>query len=171
MKKLSPVGKVSKLFGNEGGVQVAVYDHVAGEIKVGEPLYVVIDMLTVPFFVSSVERRSAGSAVVVFDDMDTPERAEELVGLELSAPAVSDGDDDDGELYLDDLVGYAVRIRRSRQRGTITDFADNGLNPLFFVDFDGREVMVPAAPDFIRDVDERRRTVVFDLPDGLLDLQ
>ena len=43
-------------------------------------------------------------------------------------------------------------------------------NPLFVVNVGGREVLVPVADEFISDIDDAARTIVFSLPEGLLEL-
>ena len=92
--------------------------------------------------------------------------AEELLGIE---PYDEEGDDDD-ELYLEDMVGYTATFEGVELSGEIVDFEDSEWNPLFIIEIEGREVMIPAADDFIVEFSEERKSVHFSLPEGLLDL-
>lgn len=57
-----------------------------------------------------------------------------------------------------------------RLRGTLTDYYDSDVNPLFELEIEGRKVLVPAVEEFIARIDFDRRTIRFVLPEGLLDL-
>jgi 16S rRNA processing protein RimM len=55
--------------------------------------------------------------------------------------------------------------------GTISDIDDNTDNWLFIVQRpDGSEVMIPAHEEFIAKINQEEKTIVMDLPLGLLDL-
>ena len=56
-------------------------------------------------------------------------------------------------------------------RGEVVDFYDNGANPLFELELDGRRVLVPAVEEFIARIDFEERTMKFVLPAGLVALQ
>ena len=169
---LTKVGRVAKVFGNAGELSLGLLDTFPDPIRHEEPLFVYIDKLAVPLFLERFERRGRSGATAVFADIDSELRASELVGLDLYAatPAGLDEDgDDDDELYLEDLVGYTALLGGGRM-AEIAGFIDSELNPLFRMDMQGVEVFVPAADDLLVEVDEKRRTVTFALPDGLLEL-
>lgn len=180
MGKLTVVGRVSKLFGLDGGVMINLYDTFPAEIGAGEPLYVRVDALEVPLFPEKFERRGKSGALVAFADIDTPERASEFIGAELMlrSEAGSEMPTADGDLYLEDLVGYRALIVERRGdgsgsptlKGEITDFIDSELNPLFSVAVNGAEVLIPAADDIIVSVDPDAREIELLLPEGLLEL-
>lgn len=173
------VAKVGKNFGTHGELTINLYDTFPSDFTIEEPLFVYIDKLVVPLFFDSFERRGQRGAVGAFADFDTPYRAAELIGKELFMgladdllgiePAVDDDDDDD-ELYLEDMVGYAATFEGNELEGEIVDFEDSEWNPLFIVAIGDKEVMIPAADDFIVEFSIERKSVRFDLPDGLLDL-
>ncbi len=52
--------------------------------------------------------------------------------------------------------------------GEVVDFYDNGANPLFELELDGRRVLVPAVEEFIARIDFEERTMKFVLPAGLV---
>lgn len=169
--KAIAAGRISKIFGLNGELVISLYDAFPYENPKGESVYVEIDGIWTPFFFASFRRRGQSKAVAVFDDMDTEYRASELVGKEFfvfAAPEEAEADGD--ELYLEDLAGYTVVIRGQEARGEITGFIDSEFNPLFEVDWNGTELLIPAADDFIVEVDEKRRTLLLELPEGLLEL-
>lgn len=167
MKNCLSVGRITGLFGNNGELTLRLYDNPT-ELNIKEPLFVEIDTLAVPLFVRSFKRKGQNGAVVTFDDIDTIRRAEELIGMELYARAEDAPTEDDGELYIEDLGGFAFVA--GDVKGTIKHYIESELNPLFLVTIAGVEHFIPAVEDFIDFVDENKRIVVFNLPEGLLEI-
>lgn len=161
------VGRIGRIFGNDGGVMVTLYANFPDDFSTLEPLFVVIDKLAVPIFCSSFERRGQSGAIISFDDIDSVRRAEEfLVGREIFI-AEEESDDDD-EFYMEDLIGFDVLV--DGLKGTLTDYYDSEANPLFEISLDGKEHLIPAAEEFIAHIDFDKRSIKFILPDGLLEL-
>ena len=79
-----------------------------------------------------------------------------------------DDEDEDDEFYLEDLIGFRVRI--GTLKGEITDYYDSEANPLFEVEIGGKRILVPAVEEFIAGIDFESRTVKMVLPEGLIEL-
>ena len=101
-----------------------------------------IDSLTVPLFLSGFERRGVSGALASFEDLDTAERAAELVGKELCIECDSEVEPEDDEFYMEDLIGFTVEAGTVQEgkmlHGRLTDYYDSEANPLFEIEFDGR---------------------------------
>ena len=161
------VGRIGRLFGTDGGVMVSLYNAFPDDFSHEEPLFVVIDELAVPLFLSSFERRGQSGAIIHFDDIDTEYRAENyLVGREIFIAEKEDDNDD--EFYMEDLIGFKVSV--GKLRGELTDYYDSEANPLFEIVIDGKEHLIPAQEEFIAHIDFEGRKIKFVLPDGLLEL-
>jgi 16S rRNA processing protein RimM len=170
MDGMVTAGRVGGLFGNKGELTLILFDLFPRDHNIEEPIFVEIDGHAVPLFIERFARRGVRGATVVFADIDSPERAAELVGREFSIRlgrgADAGGDD---ELYFEDLIGWEAEVGNGRI-GHITAFFDSELNPLLEIELDGVAELIPAQEDFIAEVDEQCRRVVFDLPEGLLGL-
>ena len=101
------------------------------------------------------------------------------------------GEEDDDEFYLEDLIGFAVVAEEAgassgrastaagetgacasgKLCGTVTDYYDSDANPLFELEIGGRQVLVPAVEEFIARIDFEGRTMHLVLPEGLLTLE
>lgn len=170
-----PVGKFTKLYGTEGEVVANLYDRFPADYDSEEPLFVSINSLTVPLFISSFVRRGRG-AVIAIDDYDTPRRSEELLGREFYATnpdaevAAYDGDDDESWSDMEELLGWRVTFVGRKEEGEIVGYNDDEINPLFEVEVDGKDVYVPVVDEFIRKISRHKREIKFQLPEGLLEL-
>lgn len=170
---LVPAGRINKLFGSEGGLMLSLYADFPEEFSPQTtPLFVEIDALDVPLWCDRFERRGISGAVATFADFDTERRASELVGREFR---IESGEREDDEFYLEDLIGFAVEAEETgsgmKVSGTLTDYYDSDTNPLFELEIDGRQVLIPAAEEFIAHIDFEGRRIHFVLPEGLLDLE
>lgn len=168
MDNLEKVGKVSKAFGRNGELLINLYDSFPEEFDMEEPLFAYIDALAVPLYSEEFERRGMHGALVRFADFDSDMRAAELIGHELYMEMAEE--DDDGMFYLEDLVGFTASFEGSHLRGEIVSFTEAGGNALFVIEAEGREILVPAADEFVYMLDTERREIGFSLPEGLLEL-
>lgn len=175
------VAKVGKSFGTHGELTINLYDTFPSDFTIEEPLFVYVDNLAVPLFLDHFERRGKSGGVVIFADFDTTLRAAELIGRELFMGLEeellgleTEGDEaeysEDDELYLEDMVGFTATFENSDLKGEIVDFEDDEWNPLFIINIGGREVMIPAVDDFIVEYSPAGKSIHFEIPDGLLDL-
>lgn len=171
--KLIPVARVSKPFGVGGELAINLYDTFPADFGDDEPLFALVDSLPVPLYPEKFERRGRSGALVAFADIDTPQRAIEFLGIELSlmfVPEDEAADEDAGLLYYEDMVGFSARFVDNKLKGVVVGFVDSEHNPLFTLSVDGKEVFVPANDELIAGFDAKKRTVTFDLPEGLLEL-
>lgn len=195
MSVSTPAGRINKLFGTDGGLMLSLYADFPADFDTDTPLLVTIDALEVPIFCERFERRGAAGAVAVFADFDTERRAQELIGREFR---IEFEEEDDDEFYMEDLIGFTVTGFETRHggekgsdngnsctdndtggdgetatgqfAGTVTDYYDSDANPLFELEIGGRQVLVPAAGEFIAHIDFEGRTMKMVLPEGLIDL-
>lgn len=170
----TPAGRINRLFGTDGGVTLTLYATFPADFDPRTtPLMVTIDSLEVPLWCERFERRGASGATAAFADLDTERRAQELLGLDFSVEAASEGDEE--EFYLEDLIGFRVVAEETGNPetlyGTISDYYDSDANPLFELDLEGASVLVPAVEEFIAGIDFDERTIHLLLPEGLVGLQ
>lgn len=169
MDNMIAVARVSKLFGqaDTGGLAISLYTTFPEDFDPHEdPLFVEIGSLAVPLYMESFEKRGVSGANVRFADFDNTRRAEELIGKELFIELAEEEDDD--EFYMEDLIGFSVEA--GKLKGEIIDFYDSELNPLFGVDFGEGERLIPAAEEFIAQIDFDKGIIRMVLPEGLLEL-
>lgn len=172
---LALVGKVNKTHGVKGELSISFdVDSPAELIEVGGCLIMDIDGLLTPFFAASVRPRGAESLLVRFDGIATQEDATQLVGKDVYADAaLAYGEDDipeDGQLYAGQLIGFKAIDENGEPLGEIVDLDDSTDNALFVMQTPSGIAYVPVADEFIMEISTKARTITFDLPVGLIDL-
>ena len=54
--------------------------------------------------------------------------------------------------------------------GTIKDVNDTGVQALFEIEFQGKEILIPIVDEWILEVNREDKTIKIDTPSGLIDL-
>ena len=72
--------------------------------------------------------------------------------------------------YWHELKGMRAVTSDGRELGKVSAFFETGAHAVLVMRHAGREYMVPARKEFIREVDRQSGTIVFELPPGLLEM-
>ncbi|MDA8083675.1 MAG: ribosome maturation factor RimM [Nitrospiraceae bacterium] len=77
----------------------------------------------------------------------------------------------EGEYLVDDVQGITVRTTAGTVVGVIEEVLTTGSNDVYVVRDRGREYLIPAIRDVIKQIDIKGRTMTIDPMDGLLEPQ
>jgi 16S rRNA processing protein RimM len=151
-------------------VNIILEPRAGNNIEPDNPLFIDIDGQWVPFFIEELELISKDQAIIKFEYIDSLEDARKVSGCKLyfdprQPPESSEVHDD-----LSNLVGYIASDREAGRLGTISDYIPYSMNPVFVIQSESKELMVPAVMDFIEYIDSEKQTIQFILPEGLPDL-
>lgn len=111
-----------------------------------------------------------GFALVKLGGVNRMEEAQRLVGFRLSAPRDALAPPGPSEYYYQEVVGFEVRGADGERIGTVTGVWPRQDGDLLVVAGSGKEHLIPAVKEFVRQVDLVNGTVTVDAPDGLLEL-
>jgi 16S rRNA processing protein RimM len=115
-----------------------------------------------------VERTVQGEAVRVrIEGVDTPEAARALQGRLLAVARTDALPTREGEFYPWQLEGATVETPDGRLLGRFVRVEDSPAQPLWVIERDGREWMLPAVAEFVLDVSVAERRIVASPPEGL----
>ena len=160
------IGKIGKPHGISGEVTLRFTDDVFDRVD-ADYLVLMVDGILVPFFMEEYRFRSDEVALIKFEDIDTMERASELTGCEVFFPREL-ADSDDSEMTWSQIVGYDIVDADSQKLiGRIGAVDETTINVLLELT-DG--TLIPAADEFIRDIDHEERKLLMRLPEGLVNI-
>jgi len=115
--------------------------------------------------------RAQGDALVVaLAGYDSPEAVRTLTGWLLAVPESEVLPAPEGHFYPWQLVGCRVLTEDGREIGSVLRIEGTGAQDLWVVGAAGREHLVPAVADIVREVDLDGRRIVIRPPEGLLEL-
>ena len=113
-----------------------------------------------------VHRRAA---LVRFQGVADRESAEALRGGRLEVERSALKPLPEGSHYIIDLLGLTVVTTDGQVLGPVTQVYDNGAHALYGVEYQGREVLIPAVDRFVREIDLAGKRIVIEAVEGLLD--
>lgn len=133
-------------------------------------LICLLDGIFVPFFIEEYRFRSDSTALVKLEGIDTSERARMFTNIEVYFPAKHAEEAAPGEVSWDFFVGFRVDDVRHGELGKVVEVDTSTLNTLFVVEQEEDELLIPAQEEFIVSIDQVRKIITVDLPEGLLAL-
>ena len=174
-EQLIEIGTIQKLHGLKGELNVSVSNAIFDEVKKCPYLVCQMDGIFVPFFIDSYRWKGETIILLQFEDIDTPEKANEFCGktLYFDRRCFTSKEEKDYDTEAEEdkgLIGYQVIDVTLGDLGEITDINDLTANILFIVDHNGEELLIPAAEDLIQNIDDEQKTILMDLPAGLVNL-
>ena len=112
--------------------------------------------------------------IITVEGCNSRSAAEQMRGQELLVESCWLPQAEDDEPYLRDLVGLEVRLPSGQPVGILEDILDLAGQEIWSIrapEADGGyEILFPAVPDFVQDMDVDEGVAVIDPPEGLLDL-
>lgn len=107
--------------------------------------------------------------LVKFRGIDGRDALEPLRGQFLGAPMSALTPPAEGEVYVHELAGYAVRDADDAPLGVVTDVYELPAGLCIEVQGPKREFLLPFKQEFVRQIDRAARRLTVVVPDGLLD--
>ena len=115
-----------------------------------------------------VSRRFEATSVLLrLDGVDSPEAARALAGRLLAVERDHALPPRPGEFYPWQLEGASVETPDGRSLGRFLRVMDSPAQPLWVIEREGREWLLPAVPEFVVEVSVAERRIVATPPEGL----
>lgn len=105
-----------------------------------------------------------------FAEIISLDQADKLRGKELFIEREQLTDLSEGEFYVHDMIGMQVVSEEGEKLGELLDVETYAGNDVYVVKSpSGKELLIPAIQDVVKNVDLKNKTMTIHLMDGLLD--
>lgn len=109
--------------------------------------------------------------LIQLQGVDDRDRAEELRGRTVLVRDEDLPELEDGEHYLYEMMGCRVVLEDGTPVGVLEEFFETAEQDTWvIIDDQNREILLPAVPEFVLDVDLDAEVIVIAPPEGLLDI-
>lgn len=163
------IGIFNKPHGIHGELSFTFTDDIFDRVEC-DYLVCLLDGIFVPFFIEEYRFRSDSTALVKLESMDTAEKARMFTNVEVYFPVKFAEEAEPGETSWDFFVGFLVEDVNHGELGRIVDVDTTTINTLFVIEHDGNELLLPAQEEFIAGIDQKRKLMTVNVPEGLLSL-
>lgn len=163
------IGYITKTKGLKGEVQL-FFEYDEPELLDLDVVFAEINGKMVPFFVSSCKLQTNNTGNFYFDDVDHIDKAQALVKKKIYLPLAKMPDRSEDDFHYNDLKGFIVSDETHGELGEVIEVNEYPQQFVATVLYKGTEILFPLNEDMIVEIDETERTLLVDLPDGLLDI-
>jgi 16S rRNA processing protein RimM len=163
------LGRITKISGYEGAVAVKLEKTFTENIPPLESVFLEIDGRPVPFFISGYEYSGADILKLRFEGYESIEKISEFTGCKVFLTSATSESPDAED--LGNLTGYSVMINKDKLLGSVTEVIRNTGQWLLVIKSPSeKEILIPLHEDFIVSLDDDKKILEMDIPDGLTDL-
>jgi len=164
------LGKIVRKYSFKGEVLIKLDTDEPELYKELESVFVDFNNNLIPFFIQQSGLHKSTLLRVRFDDVDTEEKADEIIGLEVYLPLNFLPELDDDQFYYHEIIGFTAEDVNFGKIGVVKGVNDSAAQALFEIQRDGIQILIPLNDDFIKKVDKKNKVLLLDTPEGLIDL-
>lgn len=163
------LGRILKIQGYDGTLTVKLdKDHIEN-IPAMESVFIEIDGKPVPFFISSSVYEGGDILKLRLDGYGSYEKASGLAGCAIFL--TSGGEKREPSSANGNIDGFRVLLKDKTLIGDIEEIIKNpGQDLMKIISPEKKEILIPFHRDFIVRLDEKKKTITVQIPDGLIDL-
>ncbi len=163
------LGHISRLHGYKGEL-IAVFDTDRAEDYYElESIFLDLKGELVPFFIEEMARNPKGHFIIRLEDVD-PEEAVSLVGRKIYLPQEILPELEGKQFYYHEIIGFTALDENLGPIGIIEHVIDQTAQPIFLIEKDGKEILIPAVDEIIQEIDRINKVIKLQCPDGLVEL-
>ncbi len=165
------LGKILKPYGYRGFVRVAFF--ISGLEKVlSEGKFIFIEWIgkPVPYLIQEILWDDDKTARLKFVDVESLDDASKLISRSVVLSEKSVPKRLLKSLESEELIDYKVFDIQNKLLGFVTGLDESGKQSILEVKLDEREFLIPFHEDLVKSINSKRKEIIVDLPEGLLDL-
>lgn len=164
------LGKIAKKFSFKGEVLVYLDTDEPELYENMESVFVEFNKDLVPFFIEHSNLHKNDFLRVKFEDVDSEEAADQLIGCEIYLPLNMLPKLEGNKFYFHEVIGFEIEDKRLGVFGKIVSINDTTAQPLFEVVNGTVEILIPMIDQFLVKIDRENKKVIMDLPEGLIEM-
>lgn len=161
------IGYISKTHGLKGHVNLRLHEGVFIDDEKITALFLDMGSSQVPYFIEEI-RTTNNSYLVKFEGIDNVETSKKLIGKKAFCLTEFIIEDEDS---LAEFIGYTIIEKTHGDIGKIIDIDDKTDNVIMTIAHpSGSEIILPFNEDLIEEIDDDKKTISFNAPEGLIDM-
>ncbi len=172
-KKFAEAGFIRKAHGVKGELKADfLFPPFLKEILNFSTLYLGNNANPLPYFLKNLQDTGKGDFIVQFDNCNTRNDADELIGKNIFVPLekLDDLFDTSEITEYNKLIGFTVLNTEGETLGEIADIFELPQHWLAQIFIDNKEALLPLNENTIIKLSKKNKTVTLELPEGILDL-
>lgn len=164
------LGKIVKKYSFKGELLIKLDTDEPELFTEMESVFVERRKNLIPFFIEESSLHKSELLRVRFEDINTEEDADALIGAHLYLPLEFLPELTGNKFYYHEIIGFMAEDESFGPVGTITGVNDITSQALFEIDRDGKQILIPVIDNFIKKVNRDTKTILLEVPEGLIEM-
>ena len=164
------LGYIVRTHGTNGNVVIFLDVDYPEDYDELDSVFVEIKGELVPYFIGNFNLQKQANAIVTFEDVNTIEKAQALVGCSLFLSLDELEELSEEEFYYHEIKGYTVVDEIKGELGVVREVYSLNGQDLIAMDYQGIEVLIPTVADIVIKADKENKRLIVKLPEGLLEV-
>ena len=161
------LGIISKKHGYKGEVNIKLVVNSSKKYMELDYLFIDLNGNLVPFFIDSLRFKNNNIALVKFEDITDEDSANSITGKSTYLPLDLL---EENERFQQALIHFQVIDKTHGELGQVIDIKKNNFQDLMVIDYKGTELLIPFVENYIKSIDNKKKEIHLDTPDGLIEL-
>ena len=161
------IGQIVNIHGFKGEVKVYPLTDDMSRFKMLKEVYVEENTKLVKYEVESLKFLS-NTVAVKLKGIDTEEAANKLRNFYMKVDRKSAVKLPKDSYFICDLIDLEAFDEKGLLLGTIRDVLQTGSNDVYIIKTNGKDLLVPALKEVVKEIDLKNRKIVVQLPEGLI---
>lgn len=163
------VGYFSKLHGYKGELTGTLDTDNVRDYESLKHIFVEQKGQLTPFFIELLEYKTNSTVKVKLEGIDTEEKARALVKCSIFINKDDLSETDENRVALRAIKGFKVFDDEKGEIGVVERIEEISNNPLIVITTGKKEILLPLNEDFIQKIDQKKKELHIQAPEGLID--
>lgn len=161
------IGQIINIHGFKGEVKVYPLTDDVSRFKKVKEIFVEENNQLIKYVVEEIKFQS-NVLIMKLKGIDTEEAANKLRNCYIKVDRKSAVKLPKDTYFICDLIDLEVYDEEGLLLGKIKDVLQTGSNDVYVVQTEGKDILIPALKEVVREIDIRNRKLVVSLPEGLI---
>ena len=157
------IGEAGGAHGQKGELRVHVLTEFPERFQSGVQVYIE----GAPYVIES-SRLFKETAIIKLHGIDNLQEAGLLRGKSIEIPECQRKKLSPGRYYHHDIIGLEVWTITGTPVGKVSDILNTGCNDIYVVTHNGKELLIPAVKEVVKDIDLPGKRITIEAIEGLL---
>jgi len=168
-ENLISLGKITKTHGYSGGLVFVLETFKTGVLRDFEWIFIKKHGEKVPYKILERNDTSDAKMIINLKDIEDEESAKSFINCEFYLPDFEIDLAPSDEILISGLTGWKL-YHFDKYLGVVEEVIENKAQMLLSVIGEGSEFLIPFVDEFIVDISTDNKSIIMDIPEGLIDL-
>ena len=163
------LGKIVSKFSFKGEILLKL-DSDEIDFKKLKTIFLDIDGTIVPHSIDNIKLHKSSLLRIRFENIDNEEKANKIIKIKTYLPIKDLPKLNGNKFYYHEITNFMVLDLTLGEIGKVLKVNDQTSQPIIVVINNNSEIMIPLVDDFLIDINRDKKTLTFNLPEGLTTL-